>query len=747
MAGLSAIGRPTGRIEGVEKVTGRAQYTADIILPGLLWGKCLRSPFPHARIVSIDTSRAKQLPGVHAVLTSADLPDTRTGRALRDFPVLARDKVRFVGEKVAAVAAESPDIAEEALTLIDVEYEELPAVFDPIEAMQEDAPRVHDDPAAYQGARPPASPVPNLIAAVVHRHGDIATGFSQADRIFEHTFFVPSVHHGYLEPHACVVQIEPDGKVNVWLSNKTPYTARSELARAIGIPEERIRVNLVRIGADFGGKGSLMDAPVCYYLAQRTSRPVKMVMTYTEELMAANPRHDAIITQRTGVTRDGRITARQVKVIFNRGAYGAFVPVSTLELPRVEDAGGPYRVPNLEIESLYVYTNTVPRGHMRLPGGQVIFSVESHTDMIAQELGLDPLEFRLRNALREGDASPLGEHWQDIHCEDTLRAAAEAANWGADKTPNVGQGTSLYHHRAGTGHSNVTLSIDATAHITMLTSIADTGTGAHTVLQQFVAEELQVPLATVHIVPTDTDTAPYDRSAGDTRVTYNAGSATVAAARELKKALIERAALLLQCAPEEVRFEGSRFVTNDGNELSLADLMAQVGAQGEAPITGSASFRSEERPDVTSFCAQVAEVEVDPETGQVKLRKVVTAHDVGTIINPLGHQGQIEGALAMGIGQALTEQLLMQEGAVATLNLGDYKLPTVADIPELQTVLVKARVGPAPYQAKPIGEISHGPIAAAIANAVFDAVGVRLTELPITAEKVYAALRAREGEA
>ncbi len=753
MVNLASIGQPTGHIEGPAKVTGRALYTADITLPGMLWGKCLRSPFPHARILSIDVSKARQLAGVHAVITSGNLPDIPIGRFFLDMPVLARGQVRFMGEKVVAVAAESSDIAEEALTLIDVEYEERPAVFDPREAMQENAPKIHETSYAH----PPIPdfllhgddnrlfpPIPNVVSQVFYRHGNIEAGFAQAEHVFEHTFYVPSVHQGYIEPHACVVHIEPDGRVNVWLSNKTPFIARGQLAAAIGVSEDRVRVNPVCIGGDFGGKGSLMDSVVCYHLAQRSGRPVKMVMTYTEELMAGNPRHSAVITYHTGVTKDGQMTARRAKVIFNCGAYGAFTPLHTVH--GSVHAGGPYRVPNMEIEGLRVYTNTVPAGHMRAPGApQVVFALESHMDMIAQALGLDPLEFRLRNALEEGDLSPLGEHWHDLRCKETLRAAAQAAGWGTKKVQNVGRGLGMYDREPGSfGPSSATLSIDADARLMLLTGAADTGTGSYTVLQQIVAEELQLPLAAVRVVQGDTDTSSYELGAGGSRFTHTAGQATLAATRDLRQALINLAAKLMDCSPDRVQLREGRLVADYGQSLDLATLMPQAAKHEDMPIARTGSYMPSGPTEITSFCAQVAEVEVDAETGQIKLRKLITAHDVGTIINPLTHQGQIEGGVAQGIGQALIEHLVVEDGAITTLNLGDYKLPTAMDMSELMTVLIETKAGPAPYAGKAIGEISNVAIPAAIANAVFDAVGVRLTELPITAEKVYAGLRAKK---
>jgi CO/xanthine dehydrogenase Mo-binding subunit len=451
------------------------------------------------------------------------------------------------------------------------------------------------------------------------------------------------------------------------------------------------------------------------------------------------------MTFRSGVARDGRLTARQAKLVFNCGAYGAFIPLHTVH--GGVHAGGPYRVPHIEIACLRVYTNTVPAGHMRAPGApQTIFAVESHMDMIARELHLDPLEFRLRNVLAEGDASPLGERWRHIRAKETLLAAARAAGWGAEKGPCVGRGIGMYDREPGAfGPSSATLSIDAEAKLTLLTGAADTGTGSYTVLQQIVAEELQAQLPTVTVVQGDTDTAAFEVGAGGSRFTHTAGQATLTAARELKQALVSLAAQCLGCSPAQIEAQPGRFVADDGRRLELAALMTWAAGQGAAPLARTGSYLPGDPVEVTSFCAQVAEVEVDPETGQVQLRKLVTAHDVGTIINPLTHQGQIEGGVAQGIGQALSEHLRVQDGAVTTLHLGDYKLPTTMDVPELTTVLVESKTGPAPYAGKAVGELSNVAVPAAIANAVCDAVGVRLMELPVTAEKVHAKLQAKEG--
>jgi CO/xanthine dehydrogenase Mo-binding subunit len=746
MVSSPSIGRAVGHVEGPGKVSGQARYAGDISLPGMLTGKCLRSPYPSARIVSIDASRARMLPGVHAVLTGDDLPARYIGRSIRDQWPLARDRVRFAGEKVAAVAADSGDIAEEALLLIDVEYEELPAVFDAVEAMKDGAPLVHNDPSIYPGCPPNLPPIPNVVSQIFFQHGDVDAGFAQSDRIFEHSFRIPSVHHGYIEPHACVVRLADDGKIDCWLSNKAPFNMRSQLAVALDVPQDRIRINLVPIGGDFGGKGSLMDTVVCYHLAEHAGRPVKMVMSYAEELTAGNPRNASVITMRTGVSKDGLMLARRATIVFNAGAYGGYVPSPQVNLHGAAHAAGPFRLPNTEIESLRVYTNTVPTGHMRAPGApQTVFAEESHVDMIANEMGIDPLEFRLRNSLHDGDEAPLGERWQDIMSDETLRGAGEMAGWATPKPANVGRGISMYERTPGGGKSEEILTVDSDAGITLLTAVPDTGTGSHTILQQIVAEELQVPLTSVTVQSGNTDTAAFDAGAGGSRVTHGAGQATLAAATELRAALVELCARVLNTNPEGISLRDSVYVADSGEQMTLSELMARARDLEEAPISRTGAYAPSGHTEVTSFAAQIAEVEVDRETGQVLLRKVTSAHDVGTIINPLTHQGQIEGGVVQGIGQGLTERLIVEDGQVTNANLGDYKLPTMADIPKLETVLIETKHGPAPYDGKAIGELSNVAVPAAIANAVYDAVGVRITELPITAEKVYAALNAKQG--
>jgi len=745
----SAIGKPIGRVEGPAKVTGAATYSADIRLSGMIWGKALRSPLPHARIVRIETSAAERLPGVLAVLSAKDLPDLLIGRRVYDMPVLAKDRVRFIGEKVALVAAEDPDVAEEALGHIEVEYEELPAVFDAQEAMKADASVLHPQYRLYPHA--PAkyfSDLPNVHSHVTWQLGNVEQGFGAAAQIFEHTFTTHYVHQGYIEPHASVVAIEPDGRAHAWLSNKMPFRTRELLADAVQIPQEQILVHLIPIGGDFGGKGSLMDLPLCYHLARHTGRPVKMVMTYTEELMAGNPRHPTTIVLRTGVTREGTIVAREAKVIFNSGAYAAFKPTPVVNITGASQAAGAYGIPNIRIDAYSVYTNCVPAGHMRAPGDpQVTFAVESAMDMIAEALGIDPLEFRCRNLLKDGDRLPSGHPVEHVKVQETLDAAAHASRWGQSKPrPNIGRGLAVSHRHIGIGDANAQITVEGNGTVTLLTAAPDTGTGSHTVLRQIVAETLSLPIEQVCIQVATTDGFEADSGAGGSRVTHVAGQATYQAAGEVKVLIREVAAQLLGCQPSDVTLSGGRCVLegNRKRSLSFAEV-AKAAMAHERPLCVQKTYRVSEYPHITGFTAQAVELEVDPETGQMTLLDVVTAHDVGTIINPLSHQGQIEGGLIQGIGFGMIEEMHAEEGRVSTLSLGDYKIPNIKDIPPLKTVLVQEELGPVPFQGKSIGESSITPITAAIANALYDAVGVRICDLPITAEKVYQALQAQQG--
>ena len=731
----SAIGRSITRGEGPDKVTGKSIYTADISVPGMLWGRVLRSPYPYARIVSIDTSKALALPGVYAVVTGQDVPETRVGRRMLDMPILAQDVVRFVGEKVAAVAAGSKDICDEALLLIEVEYEELDAVFDAEEAMESSAPDLHPDMDSYTGLPQPPSGIKNTFAHITWEKGDIEQGFKESDIIFEHSFNAQLMHQAYIEPHACIVDASEGNQVNIWANNKDPYMLRDQVSAAWGVPTENIVLHPTSIGGDFGGKGSFMDVPLCYYLSKYSGRPVKMVMDYIQELMAGNPRHPAVMTIKTGVMKDGTIVARQARAIFDSGAYGAFKPRAYLG--GADHLCGVYRMPNARIDSYTVYTNNVPRGHMRSPAKpQVVFAVESHMDMIAAELHMDPYEFRLKNVMREGDASPIGRHWSQIKALDTLEAANKAANVRDARPANTGIGMAMTDLVQGTGQFAAKIGLSDEGKPELHMAFWDTGTGSHTVLRQMVAEELTLNTSDVQIILETTANMPFSAGSGGSRVTLSAGKAVVAAAVDLRQKLVEAASPLLDAPEDQVSLQNGLLMAA-GRSVTIAEVLAATGSES---LTGEA-HQTPEAPDLTSFCTQIAEVHVDPETGEITVKKIISAHDIGAILNPLNHQGQIAGGMIQGLGNALKEELELEDGHISNLSFGDYKIPTSADIPTMETVLIQGDVGPAPYESKGIGESSNIPVAGAIANAVFDAVGVRITDLPVTADKVLSKLQ------
>jgi CO/xanthine dehydrogenase Mo-binding subunit len=737
----SPIGTSVPRLEGPTKVSGRAVYAADVALPGTLWGKVLRSPHPHARIRRIDASAAWQVPGVRAVVTGQDIPGYLIGKTVQDMPVLCWERVRFVGDRVAAVAADTADAAEAALDAIEVEYEVLPAVFDPLAAMEPDAPVLHEDISGY--GLPPqwaAPDVHNGLSRMAWGKGDVEQGFREADLVLEHTFYIPARHEGYLEPHTCLVAIDENERIQVWSAGKAPFRTRTQVARALGVPEERLLVHAVNVGGDFGGKGDAGDVPIAYFLAKQAGQPVKIVMTYAEDLSASNPSHPTLITIRSGVMRDGRLVARTARTVHACGAYGALKPNGVLSTWHY--VGGCYRVPHASFEFLQVYTNTVPGGYFRAPGAhQFTFALEGHTDLLAAAVGMDPAAFRLKNLLKEGEEDAVGTSLRNNKAPQVLRAALDAVGWETRQpAPNHGRGIALFGRQIGGGAGGAIITAESDGTLTLLSPTIDQGCGTHTIMQQVVAAEMGVPLEQVRVEIGNTDTAPYDEGPRASRVTYTEGRAVMQACRDLRARLAVQAAEILYCREDEVAFRDGAYWCGD-KQASLADVAAR--AARNRPVTVSVETDAPHAEDVVYFCAQIAEVEVDPETGQVRVERLVTAHDVGTIIHPILHQGQIDGGVATGIGLAMTEELLMDEGRITNPHLGEYKLPSVADMPPLETILVPSAGGIGPHDAKAIGEFANNSPPAAIANAVADAVGARLFELPITSERVYRALHGR----
>ena len=734
------VGKPIPRLEGAEKVSGKTRYAADVDIPDALSAKILRSSLPHARLLKVDTSKTANLAGVRAVITGADIPLVLTGLRMKDMPVLARDRVRYVGEPIAAVAADSAEIAEEALNLIDVQYEELPFVTDPVEAIRPGAPVLHENPGAYKNAPERSTELPNVQSHGLWSNGDVEAGFKKAARIFEHTFRTPLGFHAYIEPHACTVQINDGGQVEIWASNKAPFTLRDRFARDLGLDPAKIKVHILPVGGDFGGKTSVVEAPVCYLLAQRTAKPVKMVLDYSEELTACSHRHPAVITLRTGVDRHGKLCALQARAIFSGGGYAALKANAEVTVQGPRRVASYYRIPAIQVETICAYTNQVPCTQTRTPGSpQTTFAMESQIDIIARELGMDPVEFRMRNLLDDGDATPFGQKLKGIVVKKTLKQALDVSGWAKPKAKNVGRGVAVYERPSGAGRSGAAIAVESDGSVTVNLGVPDVGPGIHTVVQQIVSEVLGIERDRVNIRVEDTDSSPYDSGTGGSKSTNSVGTAAYQAVSELKEKLIALAAARIGCKPEELRESKGRYATPSGKSIPFVDVIRLALEQNGGAITHLSVYEPARAP-ITSFAAQVAEVEVDSGTGQVKVKKLTTVHDSGKVLNHLTYQGQVDGGVVTGLGFALMEDSSLIDGKMAAANLGEFKMPTVADVPKLTTVLMEDATGPTPFQGKAIAEIPNVPTAAAIANAIEDAVGVRLFDLPLTSEKIYRAL-------
>jgi CO/xanthine dehydrogenase Mo-binding subunit len=709
----SILDQPEYRVEGRDKVTGAARYAADIVRPGMLHAAFVTSPYAHARIASVNASAARALVGVRAVLTGADTKPARFGRRLQDWPVLCWDRALFIGDRVAAIAADTPQIAEEAASLVEVEYEELPAILDTADALEPDAPVLHPDASGYAflgGART-AVPHPNVQGHALHTHGDVDAGFARAHRVYEHSFDVPRVHQAYLEPRAALVWLDGE-TLRVVTTNKAPFSLRNHLATSLGIPEARIVVDAGHIGGDFGGKGLSLDEFALYFLARATGRPVRSVMRYADDLQATNTRHAARIALRTAVDREGRILAHTSTVVFDGGAYAAGKPVPTLMPGDAMLTLAGYRVPAARVEAMTVYTNQVPAGHSRAPGQpQNAFAAESHMDLIARDLGIDPLELRARNAVRAGDVDVTGQPWHGTDGPALLALLGTASRYEElGKVPNGisdrgrGFGFALGVRHVGRGRASAVLRV-ADGRLELHTGVSDQGGGAHTLFQRIVAAELGVPLDRVSIVRGMTDAVPRDPGVGGSRVTPVQGSAVLDAARKLR--------------------------------AKLDELGRSIDDAGELEVTGEASQETHE----SSMYAYALLASVDRETGLLEIEQVTLVADVGTVINPVALRGQLEGGFVFGLGQAVMEELRLEDGRVVTANLGDYKIPTIADVPPLRIELITEQRGPGPFGAKSVGELANPAVGAAVANAVHDASGARVMSLPVTAEKIWATLR------
>jgi CO/xanthine dehydrogenase Mo-binding subunit len=600
---------------------------------------------------------------------------------------------------------------------------------------------LHDNPAAYKNAPERDIDLPNVQSYGKWSNGDVDAGLQNAARVFEHTFRTPLGFHGYIEPHACTVQIHGDGQVEIWASNKAPFTLRARFARDLGLDEGKVKVHILPVGGDFGGKTSVAEAPICYFLAKKTGKAVRMVLKYTEEVTAISHRHPAVITLRTGVDGDNKICAMAIKAVFSGGGYAALKANAEVTVQGPRRAASYYRFPAIQVETLCVYTNQVPCTQTRTPGSpQTTFAVESQIDIIARELGLDPVKFRMNNLLNAGDPTPFGQKLQGIVVKETLTKALEVSGWNKPKAKHVGRGVAVYERPSGAGKSGAAITVEADGSLSVHLGVPDVGPGIHTVVQQIVSEVLDLPRDCVSVRVGDTDSSPYDSGTGGSKSTNSVGTAAYQAVTEVKEKLIAITATKFGCTREAITESKGRYNVPGQKPMSCTDMIRHAIAQNGGALTHLSVYEPARAP-ITSFAAQIAEVEVDPATGQVKVTKLTTVHDSGTVLNHLSYTGQIDGGIITGLGFALMEDNSLVDGKMPTVNLGEFKMATIADVPKLTTVLMESPAGPIPYQGKAIAEIPNVPTAAAIANAIQDACGVRILDLPITAEKVYGVLR------
>ena len=750
MAEFNVLGKNYVRVDAFDKVTGHATYAGDVYLPEMLMCKVLTSTRSHARIVSIDTSEAEALPGVRAVITGKDFPDIFFGSgALRDRRVMARDEVFYVGEPVAAVAAEDEITAVEALSLIKVEYEDLERVVDPVASLTGSSTTVHPDLEDFEGYAFALGG--NNCTMLDADRGDVDAAFAEAGHIIEETYHTQPINQGFLEPMACVANVEANGRLTVWASTQGPYQVRQQLASVLDMPIGNIRIIAMELGGGFGAKLRLALEAFPALLSMKTHRPVKLVNTREETFTLNGPRLETNIYLKTAVNSDGKITAREARSIFDVGAYLGAGPNSG-----VGHGLGAYDIPNFRLRSYGVYTNKVYVGSYRASGvADMTFAVESHMDVIAHRLGLDPLEFRRLNALKEGDVGVSGARIPRhglAEVMDALKDKMAQPGSGAEAEQSServarGVGIAVGEWRSGSGPSTASISVNEDGTVGLLTGSVDIS-GSDTSLAQIAAEVLGLELGQVIVAKRDTDLAPFTGPSGGSRIVYSQGRAVQMAAEDARDKLMGLAADRLGVQSDALECEGGvvYVMDNPPQSIGLGQLARMSLSSRGGPIVGTASLSS--MPYNPVFNAQGAEVLVDRETGQVKVTRFVQAQDVGLAVNPMGVEGQLEGGAVQGIGRALSEEILIDgdTGQVRNPSLATYLMPLAIDMPEIENVLVEVPSEDGPFGLRAVAEPPGFGPPAAIANAIYDAVGVRIRTLPLSPERVLAAMQGRKPE-
>jgi len=757
---LSVVGKRLPRLETVGCATGAAKYAVDIRLPGMLTGRVLRSPYPHAQILRVDTSKAEKLAGVEVIITNEDVPRklfngtfTALSQAkpaaaaeVRDRYIFC-DKARYIGDEIAAVAAVNESIAEEALRLIEVEYEELQAVFEPIEAMKSDAPRIHNF-ADHNIAR---------HIPYIHASGDVDKGFQEADCIVKETFYTSKQKHCQLEPTTTIASFDMAGRLTVWTQCNRPHLCRRKIADIFDIPVGMVKVITPYVGGSFGGRSNFNGELICIALAQKASKPVKLEYTREEDFIVHMSRQPFIQTGEIGARKDGTITALQTKLIAHGGAY--FETSGSTTNFNMVCFTGLYRCPNIAAEADIIYSNTPSSGGMRGYGNpQAMFVLEQIIDMLAEKIGMDPVEFRSKNYRRAGEP----RHGTTVLIESCpldkcIRLGAARIGWKEERARKKegvrrqGVGMAIMGHSSGAyptllEHSNAFIKLNEDGSANLVVSPLEQGQGILCTLTQIAAEELGVRAEDIHIVTGDTDVTMFDMGSYASRSLYVIGNAVLRATREAKGKLLERAAKALGVTTEKLEIKDRRVYVRSAPEkgISVAEVARDsiYNFEGEClNISGKCSFEATSSAD--SYQAAFVKVEVDTETGEVKLIKIVIVHDIGRAINPMIVEGQLEGGLVQGIGYSLIEDYVINKdtGVIESDSFASYRIPSILDLPETEVILVEQPVPSGPFGAKCVGEPGMVAIAPAIANAIYNAVGIRVKELPITPEKILKAIK------
>jgi CO/xanthine dehydrogenase Mo-binding subunit len=739
------VGTRLVRPDGVDKVTGRANFGADRHLPGMLHGRVLRSPHAHARIRRIDVAAALAVPGVRAILTSADLPELPSeegggGESPTDFRdlsrnVLARDKVLYHGHAVAAVAAVSARAAEEALGRIEVDYEVLPHVLELLEAMAPGAPLLHED-LFTRGVEPRPAQPSNVALRYRLERGDLAAGFAEAAAVVEAEYRTETVHQGYIEPHAAVAEVAEDGQATLWCCTQGPFMVRAYCARLLGLPISKLKVIPSEIGGGFGGKTTVYLEPLAVALARKAGRPVRLVMSREEVFRASGPAPATLIRLRLGTRADGRLCAAEGWLAYEAGAF----PGSPIEAG-VMALLAPYDVPAFRLEGFDVCVNKPKTTAYRAPGAPMAaFAAETLLDELAAKLGLDPIELRLRNAARKNTQAPYGPRYREIGFAETLEAARAHPHWRAPLGPNEGRGVASGFWFNGGQSSSASISLNEDGTASLVAGTPDIG-GSRASLVLMCAEELEIDPARIHPLIGDTETVGYNDTTGGSRVTFATGMAVIEAARDVVRQLRERAAKLWECPVEEVAWQGgaARRANGNGNGALPLEQLARQALRTGGPVTGRASLTA--RGAGPGFATHLVDVRVDPELGKVDVIRYTTIQDAGRAVHPGYVEGQMQGGAVQGIGWALNEAFVYDaQGVLLNPGFLDYRMPVALDVPMIDTVIVEVPNPRHPHGVRGVGEVPIVPPLAAIANAIHGATGLRLRHAPFSPPRVLEAI-------